>query len=268
MKIRPIVKIHGGKFYLSNWIIEHFPKHYKNLTYIEPYCGGGSILLNKLPSKTEAINDLDPGIFVILTTLQNTPFEFINRLRGIKYSEDVFLNAKEKQFHTFDRNVDFAVNEFILRRMSRGGLKKAFAWSERQRGGRPGDENAWNTIINTLPHISKRIQGIQIFNEPAITFLSRWNKEDVLAYCDPTYLLSTRESKKAYDFEMTDKDHEELAMLLNQFKGNVLVSGYPSPMYDEIYSDWTYYQKEIVNHASQQKIKPTKIECLWANYHL
>jgi len=45
--LRPPVKWHGGKHYLCHWIIGHFPSHQ---TYLEPFGGGASVLLNKTPA--------------------------------------------------------------------------------------------------------------------------------------------------------------------------------------------------------------------------
>ncbi len=42
---RPIIRYHGGKWKLAPWIIKHMADHH---TYIEPFGGGGSVLLQAL----------------------------------------------------------------------------------------------------------------------------------------------------------------------------------------------------------------------------
>jgi DNA adenine methylase len=42
---------------------------------------------------------------------------------------------------------------------------------------------------------------------------------------------------------MTDDDHRVLASLLNRVVGAVVLSGYPCPLYDELYGTWERIEK-------------------------
>ena len=53
--ITPPIKWHGGKHYLADWIISHMPEH---THYVEPYFGGGAVLLKKPMGTSEVVNDL------------------------------------------------------------------------------------------------------------------------------------------------------------------------------------------------------------------
>lgn len=250
---------------MAKWIISHFPEDYENYAYLEPYCGGANVLLNKQKSKVlEAINDIDENIIQIYRALRDEPKEFSRRLSLCKYCQETFDRAAAK--NKFDDYLDRAVNEFILRRMSRGGLKKAFAWSERLRGGQPGDVNAWKNAVKDLPILADRLREVHIFNRPAVEIIRAFNNKNTLVYCDPPYLIETRTAKIVYSSEMTTDDHIELGRLLNQFQGKALISGYPSPLYNRLYSNWNCVKKKIANHSSQQKTKEKKTECLWKNF--
>jgi DNA adenine methylase len=265
-KIRPAIKVHGGKFYLSDWIISHFPENYTEYTYIEPFCGGANVLINKKKSSLEAICDTDITIVQIFRALRDEPKEFIRRLNLVKYCQETFDRAIKRQEGPFDDYLDQAVNEYVLRRMSRGGLRKAFAWSERQRGGQPGDLNAWKTALVVLPVIAERIKEIYIFHRPAVEVIKTFDNKNTLLYCDPPYLHETRRSKEVYSFEMNTDEHIELAKILNGFGGKVLLSGYSSPLYSRLYKNWKCEKKSIANHSSQKKTKEFKTEVLWKNF--
>jgi DNA adenine methylase len=265
-KLRPPVKIHGGKYYLAKWVIDHFPKDYEQYDYIEPFCGAASVFINKEKSiGMEVVSDIDLGMIQIWRALRDEPGQFIGRIKRTKYSERVFKRELKKS-PPFDDYMDHAVHEYILRRMSRGGLKKAFAWSNRLRGGQPGDVNAWETMKDYLHLIAERTQDCYIFYKPALDVVNAFNTVNTLCYCDPTYLHETRESKDAYEFEVTTDDHIALAEKLNQFKGKVAISGYPSALYNRLFKDWRCVRKRIANHASQSSTKKKKTECLWMNY--
>ena len=262
--MRPPFKCHGGKSYLAKWIIENLPSNYQEMLYFEPFCGGASVLLNKEPSQEEVINDLDENIIILFRILRDQCTQFLRKIKRVDYEEvhfDAALKRKE-----FSDDLHRAINEFILRRMSRGGLRKAFAWSNRKRGGQPGEINAWETILDLIPEISQRLQKVIILNKSAIELLKLFDEPNVLVYADPPYLHETRESPDAYTHEMAIDDHIALADVLNGFKGKVLISGYPSRLYSKLYKNWRCEKKKIANHASQQKVKPIKMELLWCNF--
>ena len=74
---RPIVRYHGGKFLLANWIISHFPPH---RVYVEPFGGGGSVLLRKPRSYAEVYNDMDGEIVNVFRMVRDRGDELLRVL--------------------------------------------------------------------------------------------------------------------------------------------------------------------------------------------
>src|SRR3989304_7743689 len=109
-KLRPVIKTHGGKYYLANWIIENFPEDYQQMTYCEPYLGGGSVFLNKDPSKEEIINDNDKKIASIFKALRDEPGEIVGRIKRTKYKEETFEKALKTNKGTFEDYIEEAIN--------------------------------------------------------------------------------------------------------------------------------------------------------------
>jgi DNA adenine methylase len=118
-------------------------------------------------------------------------------------------------------------------------------------------------MLDELPLITERLQNVEIRNDDWRAVLSEYSGPEVLFYLDPPYPKSTRVFKKAYVLEMTHEDHVALLTELTRKKARVALSSYPSPLYNEMLSNWECLQKGIVNHSSHEKKKEKKTECLW-----
>ncbi|MDB5174348.1 MAG: class adenine-specific methyltransferase [Phycisphaerales bacterium] len=263
MPIRPPVKWHGGKRYLASRIIGFFPEH---RVYLEPFGGGASVLLNKQPVDVETYNDLDHRISRLFKVLRDDGERFVGRAQLIPYSQIEFEQAAE--YPEGATELDMAICDFVRWRQSFGGKGQSWSYTTRRaRGGMAGDVNAWWTAIDCLPQIIDRLRRVQIICQSAFDAIPRFDHKEALIYCDPPYVHSTRTDKAVYHGEMNDKEHCELGAMLRKCKGKVIVSGYPSALYGEIYKGWRRVQFDIANHASGGKNKARETECLWMNFH-
>ncbi len=132
MRIRPPVKWHGGKYYLADRIVSHFPAH---RIYLEAFGGAASILLNKSPVDVEAYNDLDLRITRLFRTLQTRGKEFIERVRFIPYSQKEFDDSRPYPEDATD--LDKAICDFVRWRQSFGGKGQTWSYTT-SRSGRNG----------------------------------------------------------------------------------------------------------------------------------
>lgn len=268
-KIRSPLKWHGGKSYLARRIISLFPPH---STYIEPYFGGGSVLLNKTPCDLEITGDLNAGLILMWRTLRDQGFLVADELRKTPYSSKSFAVAEEVLKRSPEpRDIPVSCAFIVRNRMSRGGMGKDFAWSDRLRGKRrprgpvPGEINSWETFIESdLPAAVERVRsvGFQIASANALIHNFKDTPGTVI-YCDPPYLHETRTAKKVYDFEMSRDDHEAMLLEVAETTAKVFVSGYRSTLYDEALSDWTRHEFDMPNHSGQGKSKQRRVECVW-----
>lgn len=264
MNLRPIVKIHGGKYYSKNWILSLFPDNYERLYYYETHGGAGSVILNKKPGVRDTYNELDIGLFNIFWCLQYNTREFVEKINLLPYSEETFLAHQNKKTTLYD--LESAIAEVVIRRMSRGGLKKTFSTSKRLRGGRMGDLNAWETFKLTLPIIAERVKNISLSNVDGTYLVSCVENKNSILYVDPPYFPATRTAKKVYDLEMNEKSHIKLLETILDCPAYVIVSGYGNELYNDILKDWRCEKKIMPNHSGQSKVKQTRTECLWLNY--
>jgi DNA adenine methylase len=111
------------------------------------------------------------------------------------------------------------------------------------------------------------VRGVVIENKPALDLIREHDGPHTLFYCDPPYLPRTRTARKAYGpYEMTEQEHRDLLRLLRRCKGKVMLSGYPSELYDRMLSGWTRHTFDVPNQASGAKKKDRETEVLWCNW--
>jgi DNA adenine methylase len=114
--------------------------------------------------------------------------------------------------------------------------------------------------VDDLIEASKRLKHVQLENRDAFRLINELDSPDTLFYLDPPYLFETRTTKNAYSHEMADADHITFAEALYQVKGSVILSGYPSKLYEDLFESkgWKRVDKEALTNAG---VKRT--ECLW-----
>lgn len=81
-----------------------------------------------------------------------------------------------------------------------------------------------------------------------------------LVYCDPPYLHHTRSSNRRYRVDYEEQDHVKLLELLKGLPCSVMLSGYPSTLYDELLSDWRTIELQVMNQSG------VRTEKLWFNF--
>jgi len=260
--LRPPVKWHGGKHYLCRWIIQSFPPHQ---TYVEPFGGGASVLLNKPRAPVEIYNDLDERVTRLFRVLRDNGDELRRRLTLTPYSEIEFRRAPEP----CDDEIEMARRDFVRWRLSLGGRGDSFSFTlHRVRRGMADVVSGYLSMVDEqLPLIIERLRSVQIIQRPAIDVIRTWDSAETLIYCDPPYVPGTRHqgSREVYGCEMSVTDHKDLAAVLHACKGRVVLSGYPSDLYDDLYAAWRRLEFDIANHAAGGRSKSRKKETIWMN---
>ena len=261
--LRPPVKWHGGKFYLCHRIIGQFPPHH---TYLEPFGGAGSVLLNKEPAPVEVYNDLDHRVTRLFRILRDHGDEFRRRLSLTPYSEKEFVDSIEPA----EDDIEQARRDFVRWRLSIGGRADSFSYTLHRVRRRMADvvSGYLSMIDEQLPLIIERLRTVEVLCRRATDVIEAWDSVDTLIYCDPPYLPSTRHegSRSVYGYEMTHEEHCELAVVLKSCRAKVIISGYPSALYDELFHNWRRVTFDIANHAAGGQSKSRKQEMLWLNW--
>ena len=102
---------------------------------------------------------------------------------------------------------------------------------------------------------------VEKINGCAHQFLSGYDYRGTeLIYSDPPYLRQTRTSGRKYRFDYEERDHIDLLGLLKVLPCNVMLSGYPSALYDEFLDGWRSLELQVMNQGG------VRTEKLWFNF--
>jgi DNA adenine methylase len=266
---RPLLRYHGGKWLLAPWIISFFPPH--NI-YVEPFAGGGSILLRKQRVYAEIYNDLDDEIVSLFRVVRDRGPELIRALELTPYSRREFhvsFRFSPDPLEQARRNVVRSYMGFggNLTRQNRDLTPQRTGfrtYSKKNRRSIPAGD--WHTYPSCLALIVERLRGVIIENKDAASVVHEHDGPATLHYIDPPYVHSTRGfdaggTHRGYRHEMSDDQHRELAEVLRSVKGMVVISGYPCALYDkELFHDWKRFQKTHLADGARRRT-----EVVWLN---
>lgn len=81
-----------------------------------------------------------------------------------------------------------------------------------------------------------------------------------LVYMDPPYVLATRSSRHRYAHDYSDADHARLIECARALPCPVMISGYPSALYDRLLGDWRRLEFRAMTRGG------VRTECLWCSF--
>jgi DNA adenine methylase len=256
---------YGGKFNHLNWLQPLLPPCHH---YCEPFAGSAAVLLNRDPSPVETYNDIDGDVVNFFQVLRNQKEKLIEAIGLTPFSREEFSNAVTEPSERLS-DLERARRFFVRARQVRTGLAQTASlgrWANcknTSRAGMSGVVSRWLGSVEMLPEIAERLLRVQIENRPAAEVIQLYDDPATLFYCDPPYPHAIRGDAKAYGYEMTDAEHQELARLLSQIKGKAAVSGYRCDLMDALYQGWRRIDAAAKNCHS---IKKPRAEALWMNY--
>lgn len=259
---------YGGKFSHLDWLLPLLPpaEH-----FCEPFGGSAAVLINRTPSPLETYNDLDGEVVIFFKVLREQSDQLIRGIGLTPFSRKEFEFAIDHEEDDQLSDLERARLFFIRARQVRTGLaQKASSgrWANcklTSRAGMSGAVSRWLGSVDGLSEIVERLLRVQIENAPAVEVIRRYDSPQTLFYCDPPYTHDARGDINAYKFEMKSEAHRELAEVLRSIKGMAAVSGYESPLMNELYKGWHKVVGPVKNVNS---VRQPRQEILWINYNI
>lgn len=262
---RPVLRYHGGKWMIAPWIASHLPPH---RIYVEPFGGAASVLMRKPRSYAEVYNDRwdtvvnvfqvlrDPGSaeelerLLRLTPFARTEFEDISE-QGLS-SLGPIERARKTILRSFAGFGSAATN---------GDYSTGFRSNSNRSGTTPAHD--WVNYPDRIQAFTNRLRGVVIENRDALEVMRQHDTSETVHYVDPPYPQEVRNLQRgnwAYAHEMTDDHHRILADGLKQLDGMVVLSGYESALYSDLYGDWETVERTAIADGGRRRV-----EVLWFN---
>ena len=220
---KPFVKWVGGKGQLLSQIDSALPKRLfmgKEVTYIEPFVGGGAMLFYMLEKfqniKKAIINDINKDLIIAYKTVRDNPKELINRLKEIEIEYLALNEEKRKEYFLEKRDlyntkqlpeIENASLFIFLNRTCFNGLYRV---NSKGLFNVPFGKYANPKICDepTILKDSKLLQKVEIFNSDFENTINYINK-NTFFYFDPPYRpLNVTSSFNSYSKEAFNDDEQ------------------------------------------------------------
>lgn len=240
MKAKPFVKWVGGKTQLIEQLEALLPADFdqwENVTYIEPFVGGGAMLFHMLQThsniKSAIINDINSDLTTCYKVVRDNPSELVNSLQEVQRAYYA-LNSEE------ERKAFFIAMRDEFNTKSLGPIRNTTLFFFLNR-----------TCFNGLYRVNKS----GLFNVP-------FGRYETPMICDPNTIYA--DSVLLQNVEILTGDYQET---LSHAKDNTLF--YFDPPYRPLNntSSFNDYTKEAFNDFAQRRLKEfcDKVEA--AGYH-
>ncbi|MEZ7005000.1 DNA adenine methylase [Streptomyces sp. AD55] len=250
----------GSKQSVAPWIVSRLPAHDH---YVEPFAGGLSVLLAKTPSRMETVNDLDAELMTFWRVLRDRPAEL---LRACMLTPHGRAELTATWRPTTDE-LELARRIWCRLAQGRSGTLRNTGWRHYidPAGSATSMPGYLEAYALRLAAAAERLHGVSLEALPALELIDRYGARDgVLLYVDPPYLGTTRGWSGNYRIEMkTEAQHRELADALAGCRATVVLSGYDSPVYAELYDGW--HREVRQTKTGNAKSDQARTEVLWAN---
>ena len=233
--------------------------------YIEPFAGSLAVLLAKKPADMETVNDLDEDLINFWQVLRDHPTELITAAFLTPHSR----LEHQRSFEPTEDPLERARRTWVSLSQNRGGGLTRSGWRfyRDPAGSASSFPDYLDGYVQRMPPAVHRLRSVSLESRPALEVIADYGQHPkVCLYVDPPYLGSTRNSRK-YRHEMADEPaHRELAEALRRCAAAVVLSGYPSPLYEDLYEGWHRHEMAAWTalglHAGGDG---NRTEVLWSN---
>lgn len=261
--MKPPMPYFGGKQRIAHQIVALFPEHDH---YVEPYAGGLSVFLAKLPANMETLNDLDGHLVTFWRVLRDRPADLLRACELTPHSRREMVLSRTI---TDDLDeVEIARRVWVHLTQGRSGVATITGWRFYLDGATTATSIAGylDGYRRRMPAAAARLRDAQLECRDALDVIADYGrKPGTLIYVDPPYLPELRR-RGAYRVEADMNHHVELLDAVRLCKARVVLSGYASDLYDDALDGWVRTEIEATTQQANKPGANARVEVVWTNY--
>lgn len=266
--VKPPFGYYGAKQRIAKKIIANLPPHN---AWVEAFCGSAALTLAKPSVPLEVINDLDGVVINLFQQLRDNPDALCRAVALTPYARAEYQESRAPEAMNVDDPTEkarrFLVATMMTINATIGGAQSGFSFSQSYtRGNKEARVNRWYNLPERLEEVIERLRSIRIENRDARELVSMFaDRPATLMYLDPPYFV-----KRAHEYviDANDEDfHTELLLACKKAKCMFLISGYETPLYNELLRKSDGWSKEYIEtHTRDTTGKDySRKEVLWMN---
>lgn len=256
----------GGKTRSADKIVPLLPLHGH---YVEPFAGSLAVLLAKPRSRMETVNDLDGNLMTFWQVLRDRPDDLALHMALTPHSRAEHQAAY--QLDDAKDDLERARRVWVMLSQGRGGTMRRTGWRfyRNPSGSSYAMPDYLRAYVERVPPCADRLAGVSLECRDALDVIGDYGRHpDVLLYVDPPYLGATRSANYAHEM-LSEDAHRALAAALAECAAAVVLSGYPSPLYDDLYANWHRVEFPAWTgngiRDGRTKVDGDRTEILWSN---
>lgn len=207
---------------MAHHILPLIPQH---TVYVEPFCGGATILFAKpWPSVTnshyyrEAINDQDSRLINFYKQLRENGEELVRRIQLTPFSEQEHQESLRETLMCEDK-LEAARRYYVNVQQSFSNILNG-GWARSVYG--TNHAATWINKLSSLHEYIARMQSVHICCADALEVIKKFDSPQTFFYCDPPYPGTDQGHYGGYSVQ----DFEKLVALLDSCQASFILSNY------------------------------------------
>lgn len=249
----------GGKTQLSPFVVQLLSANdLRGGAYAEPFAGGAGLALRLLLSGDVSelwLNDIDPALFALWTTVVRNPDALCERILRTKVTMRQWHKQRAVLLDPASDVIDLAYATLFLNRTNRSGIIKGGVIGGKEQSGEYKLDCRFNKgdLVHKIQRIHAHKDAIHVTGLDAERCLRSWGRSlpsKALVNIDPPYFVR---GKELYVSFYGPSDHARLSKLIRGLRLPWMLTYDDVPEIEGMYSGLPLYRQSLIYYAQLKR---------------